>query len=133
MKQNSFVYTGFELFTKRMHKREFLDEMNLVVRWAELVAFIEPYAPSGKTCHPPFAVSTMLRIHFTQQWFGLFAPAMEEAHHDVPLYCEFARSNPCMARMPGESTILRVCTCLKTTTSVSCCWTPSTQPWLAKV
>ena len=31
--------------TKRTRKREFLDEMTLVVPWAELVALITPYAP----------------------------------------------------------------------------------------
>jgi len=45
MKQKSFATTGFELITKRTHKREFLDEMNLVVPWAELVGLIEPHAP----------------------------------------------------------------------------------------
>jgi IS5 family transposase len=49
----------------------------------------------------------MLRIHFLQQWFGLSDPAMEEALHDVPLYCEFAHLDPGMGRLPDESTILR--------------------------
>ena len=107
MKQKSFATTGFELVTKRTRKREFLDEMNLVVPWTELVALIGPHAPSGKTGRPPFAVATMLRIHFMQQWFGLSDPAMEEALHDVPLYCEFAHLDPGIARLPDESTILR--------------------------
>ena len=76
MKQKSFASTGFELITKRTRKREFLDEMELVVPWADLVALIEPNAPSGKTGRPPFAVATMLRIHFMQQCFGLSDPAM---------------------------------------------------------
>ena len=95
------------MIAKRTRKREFLDEMNLVVPWTELVALIEPHAPSGKTGRPPFAVATMLRIHFLQQWFGLSDPAMEEALHDVPLYCEFAHLDPGMGRLPDESTILR--------------------------
>jgi IS5 family transposase len=107
MKQKSFATNGFELISKRTRKREFLDEMNLVVPWTELVALIEPHAPSGKTGRPPFAVATMLRIHFLQQWFGLSDPAMEEALHDVPLYCEFAHLDPGMGRLPDESTILR--------------------------
>ena len=107
MKQISLATTGFALATKRTRKREFLDEMNLVVPWAELVALIEPHAPSGKTGRPPFAVSTMLRIHFMQQWFGLSDPAMEEALHDTPLYCEFAGLDAGISRLPDESTILR--------------------------
>ena len=107
MKQTSLASTGFELSTKRTRKREFLDEMNLVVPWSQLIALIEPHAPTGKTGRPPFAVSTMLRIHFMQQWFGLSDPAMEEALHDTPLYCEFARLDAGITRLPDESTILR--------------------------
>jgi hypothetical protein len=69
MKQKSFASSGFELVTKRTHKRKFLAEMNSVVPWAALVSLIEPHAPSGKTGRPPFAVLTLLRIHFMQQWF----------------------------------------------------------------
>ena len=107
MKQISLATTGFELVTKRTRKREFLDEMNLVVPWSELVGLIQPHAPAGKTGRPPFAVLTMLRIHFMQQWFGLSDPAMEEALHDVPLYREFAGLDAGATRMPDESTILR--------------------------
>jgi IS5 family transposase len=107
MKKISLANTGFELVTKRTRKREFLDEMNLMVPWAELVALIEPFAPANKTGRPAFAVNTMLRIHFMQQWFGLSDPAMEEALHDVPLYCQFAGLDAGMGRMPDESTILR--------------------------
>jgi IS5 family transposase len=42
-----------------------------------------------------------------QQWFGLSDPAMEEALHDTPLYCEFAHLDAGMARLPDETTILR--------------------------
>jgi IS5 family transposase len=107
MKQRSFATTGFELVTKRTRKRELLDEMNLVIPWSELVGLIEPHAPPGKTGRPPFALATMLRIHILQQLFGLSDPAMEEALHDVPLYCEFAHLDAGMSRLPDESTILR--------------------------
>lgn len=62
--------TGFELSNKRTRKREFLDEMNLVVPWGELVALIAPHAPApgAKGGRPPFAVETMLRIHFLHVW-----------------------------------------------------------------
>ena len=98
---------GLNLGTKRTRKREFLDEMDGVVPWDALVALIAPFAPEGKTGRPPFAVQTMLRIHFLQQWFGLSDPAMEEALHDVPLYREFAGVDGWTQRLPDETTILR--------------------------
>ena len=110
MKQISLATTGFELVTKRTRKRVFLDEMNLVVPWTELVSLIQPFASGGtgpKGGRPSFPVETMLRIHFLQQWFGLSDPAMEEALHDVSLYCEFAHLDPGAMRLPDETTILR--------------------------
>ena len=107
MKQISLASSGFELVTRKTRKREFLCEMNRVVPRAALVALIEPYAPAGKTGRPSFAVMTMLRIHFLQQWFGLSDPAIEEALHDVPLYREFAQLDSGLTRLPDESTILR--------------------------
>ena len=97
---------GLSLTTKRTRKREFLAQMDRVVPWAALVELVAPYAPEGKKGRPPFAVETMLRIHFMQQWFTLSDPAMEEALHDMPLFREFA-SLGWDSRLPDESTILR--------------------------
>ena len=107
MKQISLATTGFELVTKRTRKREFLDEMNLVIPWSQLLGLIAPYAPAGKTGRPPFATEVMLRIHLLQQFFGHSDPAMEEALHDIPLYREFAKLDTGITRLPDESTILR--------------------------
>ena len=109
MKQMSLGENGFERKTKRTRKREFLDEMNLVVPWGELVSLIAPHAPApgAKGGRPPFAVETMLRIHFLQQWFNLSDPAMEEALYDTPMFREFAGLDAGEDRLPDESTILR--------------------------
>ena len=109
MKQMSLSESGFERKTKRTRKREFLDEMNLVVPWAELVSLIAPHAPQPGTKggRPPFAVDTMLRIHFLQQWFNLSDPAMEEALYDTPMFREFVGLDVGEDHLPDESTILR--------------------------
>ena len=109
MKQMSLGESGFERKTKRTRKREFLDEMNLVVPWAELVSLITPHAPApgAKGGRPPFAVETMLRIHFLQQWFNLSDPAMEEALYDMALFREFVGLDAGEDSLPDESTILR--------------------------
>lgn len=74
----------------RTRRREFLDEMERVVPWSDLVALVLPNLSEGKRGRPPFAPEAMLRIHFMRQWFNLSDPAMEEALHDVPLFREFA-------------------------------------------
>lgn len=104
MKQHSL---GLRQTTKRTRRREFLDEMEKVVPWSDLVALVSPYLPDGKRGRPPFSPETMLRIHFMQQWFTLSDPAMEEALHDMPVFREFAGLEGWDERLPDESTILR--------------------------
>ena len=106
MKQIS-LGTGFEMSAKRTRKRIFLEEMERVVPWAELVAQIVPFMPPGKTGRPPYPAELLLRIHFLQQWFGLSDPAMEEALYDVPLYRQFAGLDLGSRGVPDESTLLR--------------------------
>ena len=103
MKQSSL---DLSLSVRKTRKREFLAEMDAVVPWAALVELIAPFYPEGRNGRPPFALETMLRVHFMQQWFTLSDPAMEEAFFDVPLYREFAQLDA-HGRMPDESTILR--------------------------
>jgi len=104
MKQTSL---GLGTSTKRTRRREFLDEMDRVVPWSELVAQIAPFMPEGKRGRPPFPVESLLRIHFMQQWFTLSDPAMEEALHDMPLFRDFSGLGGWDDRLPDESTILR--------------------------
>jgi IS5 family transposase len=99
---------GLDLTAKRTRKREFLEQMDRVVPWAALIGLIEPvYGKKSGVGRPPFALGSMLRIHFLQQWFALSDPAMEEALFDVPLFREFAQLPTGVARLPDESTILR--------------------------
>lgn len=97
---------GLNLSIKKTRKREFLEQMQQVVPWKDLVALIEPYAPEGRRGRPPFPVEMLLRIHFMPQWFTLSDPAMEEALHDMPLFRDFAGLSWDSAT-PDESTILR--------------------------
>jgi len=94
------------LCTRKTRKQVFLQQMEAVVPWAALVELIAPYYCEGRNGRPPFALETMLRVHFMQQWFNLSDPAMEEAFFDTPLYREFAQLDA-FGRWPDESTILR--------------------------
>ncbi|THT94754.1 transposase, partial [Lampropedia puyangensis] len=99
MKQTS-LGSGFELSSKRTRKREFLEEMERVVPWAELVALVQFHQSVKGHGRPSFAIETMLRIHFLQQWFNLSDPAMEEALYDTPLFSHFAQLDAGMSRLP---------------------------------
>lgn len=107
MKQRSLSPVEFSLKTKRTRKQVFLDEMNAVVPWKDLVALIERQVPKSDNGRPPFAVGTLLRIHFMQQWFGLSDEAIEEALYDTPSYRNFVGIDLGCDFVPDESTVLR--------------------------
>ena len=83
MKQTTFAsiaYTHKKVTTKR---EAFLNEMERVVPWSQLLKLIEPYYPKAGNGRPPMPMETMLRIYFLQQWYSLSDPAAEEALYDT--------------------------------------------------
>ena len=91
---------------KRTRREIFLAEMEKVVPWAALLSLIEPHYPkTGRPGRQPYALATMLRVHFLQQWYALSDPAMEEALYDTPVMRRFARLNG-LDNVPDETTIL---------------------------
>lgn len=106
MKQLSFAANEFVKKPKQTRREKFLGEMESVVPWARLLGVIEPYYPKAGKGRRPYELSTMLRIHFMQQWFGYSDAAMEEALHEVPLLRGFAGLDAGMEGMPDETTIL---------------------------
>jgi hypothetical protein len=90
---------------KKTRREVFLEEMDKVVPWAELVALIQPHARGAHQAlggRPPFPVQTMLRVHCLQLWWNLSDLAMEEELHDRPLYRGFAGLSGA-ARLPDAS------------------------------
>ena len=97
---------GLNLSTRRTRRQVLLDEMNLVMPWAELVALITGHSPVAKTGRPPFDLEMMLRIHCLQQWFGLSDLAAEEALFEMVIYRDFVGLSG-TDRIPDRVSILR--------------------------
>jgi IS5 family transposase len=91
MNQLSFSDVEFVAKRKQTRREKFLSMMNQVIPWARLMALIEPVYPKGKGGRPPYALQTMLRTHFMQQWFSLSDPAMEESLYNIQSMRQFAR------------------------------------------
>ncbi len=91
---------------KRTRREVFLAEMDQVVPWKALLALIEPhYSKLGRPGRQPYALATMLRIHFLQQWYALSDLAMEEALYNTPAMRRFAQIGG-LADVPDETKIL---------------------------
>ena len=81
--------TGFERYSKKTSRAEFLEEMEQVVPWSKLCVLIEPVYRQAGNGRPPVGVERMLRIYFLQQWFNLSDPAVEEALYDSVVMRDF--------------------------------------------
>jgi len=108
MKQRTLaMMTGFEQYTKKTRRAQFLEEMEQVVPWRELGALVEPHYPKPGNGRPPVGVERMLRIYFLQQWFNLSDPAVEEALYDSAALRAFAGIDLGCEPVPDETTVCK--------------------------
>jgi IS5 family transposase len=106
MKQLSFSDAEYSKKRKRTRREVFLAEMDRAVPWSKLEALIEPHYPKAGGGRPPYALSTMLRIHCLQQWYGLSDPTMEEQLYEIASMRQFAGLSLARGSVPDETTIL---------------------------
>ncbi len=105
--QLSFANVPFERFAKTTRRAAFLEEMNAILPWHEMVAVVQPHYPKGEAGRVPIPLERMLRIHFLQQWYNLSDPAAEEALYDIISMRTFAGIDLGRARVPDETTICK--------------------------
>jgi IS5 family transposase len=55
----------------KTRKKEFLEQMDALIPWAEWIGSIQPYYYKGETGNKPFPLETMLRIHMLQNLYDL--------------------------------------------------------------
>ncbi|MDF0667244.1 MAG: IS5 family transposase [Nitrospira sp.] len=108
MHQQTFAEVTFEQYRKSTRRERFLDEMNRVVPWGELMAVIEPVYPKAEgPGRPPVGIERMLRPHCLQQWFNLSDPAVEEALYDSRAMRQFVGIDLGREPVPDETTICK--------------------------
>jgi transposase, IS5 family len=105
--QTLAMTTGFERYTKKTRRAQFLEEMEQVVPWRELTTLIEPVYPKAGNGRRPVGLERMLRIYFLQQWFNLSDPAVEEALYDSPVMRQFAGIDLGNEPVPDETTVCK--------------------------
>jgi len=75
---------------KRKTKRdEFLETMEEIIPWGEVVSLIEPYYPSGRRGRPPIGIEKMLRMYLLTIWFSLSDEGVEDAIYDSYAFRNF--------------------------------------------
>lgn len=102
--QSSFLSLG--CMTKLTRADRFLDEMNSVVPWADLVAIVMPHWGGATTGRKATDVELLLRLHCLQLWYNLSDPALEDAVHDRLSFQRFLQLDALTQRVPDETTVL---------------------------
>jgi transposase, IS5 family len=106
MKTMSFAGLAYENKKKKTRREKFLEEMNRVIPWSELLEVIKEHYPKAGNGRQPMPMERMLRIYFMQQWYALSDPAMEDALYDIESMRRFADIDIESDVIPDETTIL---------------------------
>jgi len=106
MKTQSFASLAYENKKKKTKREKFLEEMDKVIPWDELLEEIKGYYPKAGNGRQPMPLKMMLKIYFMQQWYKLSDPAMEDALYDIESLRRFAEIDIATDVIPDETTIL---------------------------
>ena len=106
MKGPSFASLAYDSKKKKTRRERFLEEMDQVIPWADLLKIIRRHYPKAGNGRQPMPLERMLRIYFMQQWYGLSDPGMEDALYDSESMRRFAGIDLEADVIPDETTIL---------------------------
>src|SRR5919201_5144347 len=107
MRQPTFAALAYANKKKKTRREKFLEEMDQVVPWAELIQVISEHYPKAGNGRPPLGLEKMPRIYFLQQWFNMSDPAMEDALYDIESLRRFVGIELGQDEIPDETTILK--------------------------
>ena len=106
MNNPTFASLAYDSKKKKTRREKFLQEMDKVIPWKDLIQVIENYYPKAGNGRQPMPLERMLRIYFMQQWYALSDPAMEDALYDIESMRRFAGIDIATDVVPDETTIL---------------------------
>jgi IS5 family transposase len=106
MNNPSFASLAYDTKKKKTRREIFLQEMDKVIPWKELIQIVEEYYPKAGNGRQPMPLEMMLRIYFMQQWYAMSDPAMEDALYDSESMRRFANIDIAADVIPDETTIL---------------------------
>jgi pilus assembly protein CpaE len=96
---------GSEKFARKSKRELFLDRMEQVIPWGELLAQVESRGPQAESGQRPASLSILLRTYLIQQWFNLSDTGAEEALYESPVLRSFVGVDLDVAPAPDETAI----------------------------
>ena len=106
-RQTTFASMEYAHKGRSTRREKFLNEMQAIVPWDNLLAVIEPHYPKGERGRPPIGCLRMLRIYFLQQWYSLADEALEDSLYDINSLREFVGIDLGSELVPDATTLLK--------------------------
>ena len=70
-RQMTLAEMNDEFGAARTNKREFLEKMDSIIPWVEIIKIVEPYYYKGERGNRPYPLELMLRIFILQNLYDL--------------------------------------------------------------
>lgn len=106
--QSSFSELEYAAKKRRTRRDRFLEEIEAVTPWAELISAIEAFYPKGEgRGRPPIGLPRMLRMYVAQQCFGLSDEGIEDAIYDSQAIRRFVGIDLSREAAPDATTLLK--------------------------
>ena len=105
--QQNFTDIEHSCRKKETRRDKFLNKMDKMVPWADWIAMIEPFYPSGRRGRPTRGIEIMLRMYMLQNWFNLADEALEDAVYDSYSFRSFLHLDFFDEQVPDATTLLK--------------------------
>ena len=106
-KQTSFTDYEYSLRKRRTKRDEFLECMDAITPWDEIVAMIEPYYYHNTRGRKARGIETMFRMYLLQTWYNLSDEALEDAIYDSYAMRKFMHLDFLEESVPDATTLCK--------------------------
>ena len=106
-KQMSFTDYEYSQRKRKTKREEFLECMDEITPWDEIVALIEPYYYKNKVGRKARDIETMFRMFLLQRWYSLSDEAVEDAIYDSYAMRKFMHLNFIEDSVPDATTLCK--------------------------
>ena len=86
-------------------REKFLDKMDELIPWDELVSAVAPFYYKNGSSRRHFSAETLLRMYFIREWYSLTDKAAQDAVYDSFAFRKFLHLDTIGERIPDASTL----------------------------
>ena len=106
-RQINFTDIEYGKRRRKTKREEFLECMNEITPWEEIVEMIKPYYYKNKRGRKSCGIETMFRMYLLQIWYNLSDEAVEDAINDSYAMRKFMQINFMEESVPDATTLCK--------------------------